>query len=78
MAKNARVKQPEPAPPLAERTPGAGDKNHLIALWQEGDTLTYMRHDEPRALEIHIDGKPYTHAGADADGVWIYRNDRKN
>jgi len=68
----------ESAPPVKSVTDGEGPKDHLIRIWNEGDTTTDAWHDAPRDLEVTIAGKPYTHCNTDADGVWIYRNDRKN
>jgi hypothetical protein len=76
------VKAPPPAqesaPPAKFVTDGDGPKDNLIRIWSEGDIVTDAWHDAPRDLEVTIAGKPYTHCNTDADGVWIYRNDRKN
>jgi hypothetical protein len=68
----------ESAPPAKSVTDGDGPKDHLIRIWNEGDIVTDAWHGAPRDLEVTIGGKPYTHCNTDADGIWIYRNDRKN
>ena len=87
MAKKPIAPEPEPvkappaqssAPPAKTVTDGDGPKDHRIRIWNEGDLVTDAWHDAAGALEVTIGGKPYTHCNTDADGVWIYRNDRKN
>lgn len=53
-------------------------KTCLIRVWNEGDvTLDYL-HDRPKDREVAIHGAPFDHASTDPDGVWVYRQDRKN
>ena len=54
------------------------DKVHPIKLWQEGDVYLDYLHDAPKEREVCVGGLWYDHIATTDDGVWIYRNDRKN
>ena len=79
MFRKAKPVAQEPvAPPPKVLTDGAGAKDHLIRIWHEGDVLEDAWHHAPRAFEVTFEGRPFTHCNTGEDGVWIYRNDRKN
>lgn len=53
-------------------------KRVAILVFQEGDGDVPYLHEAPRDRTVVIGGKPYDHCNTTPDGVWVYRNDRKN
>ena len=73
------AKAAAPAPPAKNYTDGPTEgKTFPIKVWREGDVYEDYFHGAAKDREVFISGAAYDHVDTTADGVWIYRNDRKN
>jgi hypothetical protein len=78
-AAKATVAPPAPPPPAKNYTDGPTEgKTFPIKVWREGDVYEDYFHGAAKDREVFISGAAYDHVDTTADGVWIYRNDRKN